>query len=77
MYFCVVCCDFSIFISTFIDLIFLPFILGEGESEVAQSRPTLVTPWTVVYQGSPSMGFSRQEYWTGLPFPSPMHASEK
>ena len=30
-----------------------------------------VTPWTVVYQAPPSMGFSRQEYWSGLPFPSP------
>ena len=29
------------------------------------------TPWTVVYQAPPSMGFSRQEYWSGLPFPSP------
>ena len=28
-------------------------------------------PWTVAYQASPSMGFSRQEYWSGLPFPSP------
>ena len=31
-----------------------------------------VTPWTVAYQAPPSMGFSRQEYWSGLPFPSPM-----
>ena len=31
------------------------------------------TPWTVAYQASPSMGFSRQEYWSGLPFPSPGH----
>ena len=30
-----------------------------------------VTRWTVAYQASPSMGFSRQEYWSGLPFPSP------
>ena len=30
-----------------------------------------VTPWTVTYQGPPSMGFSRQEYWSGFPFPSP------
>ena len=30
-----------------------------------------VTPWTVAYQASPSMGFSRQEYWSGLLFPSP------
>ena len=30
-----------------------------------------VTPWTVAYQAPPSMGFSRQEYWSGLSFPSP------
>ena len=30
-----------------------------------------VTLWTVAYQAPPSMGFSRQEYWSGLPFPSP------
>ena len=30
-----------------------------------------VTPGTVAYQAPPSMGFSMQEYWTGLPFPSP------
>ena len=30
-----------------------------------------VTPWTVANQAPPSMGFSRQEYWSGLPFPSP------
>ena len=30
-----------------------------------------VTPWTLAYQASLSMGFSRQEYWSGLPFPSP------
>ena len=29
------------------------------------------TPWTVAYQVALSMGFSRQEYWSGLPFPSP------
>ena len=29
------------------------------------------TPWTVAYQASPFMGFSRHEYWSGLPFPSP------
>ena len=36
---------------------------SESESEVAQSCPTLCDPM--------SMGFSRQEYWSGLPFPSP------
>ena len=31
------------------------------------------TPWTVAYQAPPSMGFSRQEHWSELPFPSPGH----
>ena len=35
------------------------------------------TPQTAAHQGSPSLGFSRQEYWSGLPFPSPKHESEK
>ena len=35
------------------------------------------TPWTAAYQASLSMGFSRQEHWSGLPFPSPMHESGK
>ena len=30
-----------------------------------------VTPWTVAHQAPPSMEFSKQEYWSGLPFPSP------
>ena len=30
-----------------------------------------VTPWTITYQAPLSMGFSRQEYWSGVPFPSP------
>ena len=39
---------------------------------LAQSCPTdSATPWTVAHQAPPSTGFSRQEYWTGLPFPSP------
>ena len=32
----------------------------------------LATPWTVAYQASPSTGFSRQEYWSGVPLPSPL-----
>ena len=35
------------------------------------------TPWTAARQAPPSLGFSRQEHWIGLPFPSPMHESEK
>ena len=36
-----------------------------------------VTPLTAAHQAPPSLGFSRQEHWSGLPFPSPMHESEK
>ena len=32
----------------------------------------LVTPWTAAHQAPPSMGFSRQEYWSGVPLPSPV-----
>ena len=42
-----------------------------GGSLFAKSRPTLVTTWTVAFQAPLSMGFSRQEYWSGLPFSSP------
>ena len=37
---------------------------------LSRVRP-FATPWTVAYQAPPSMGFSRQECWSGLPFPSP------
>ena len=44
----------------------------ERKKESPLSRVRLfVTPWTVAYQALPSMGFSRQKYWSGLPFPSP------
>ena len=35
----------------------------------------LATPWTAACQAPPSMGFSRQEYWSGVPLPSPRHSS--
>ena len=38
---------------------------------VSRSCPILVTPWTVAHQAPLSVGFPRQEYWNGLPFPSP------
>ena len=46
-------------------------ILFRGGGLVAKSCLTLATPWTVAYQAPLSMGFSRQEYWRGLPLPSP------
>ena len=36
----------------------------------------LVTPWTAAYQAPLSMGFSRQEHWSGVPLPSPYHVLE-
>ena len=66
-----------------------PHFTGEGNDvERAYSEVLLLlsrfsrvrlcaTPWTAAYQASLSMGFSRQEHWSGLPFPSPMHESEK
>ena len=43
----------------------------KSEGEVAQLCPTLCNPWTAAYQAPPSMGFSRQEYWSGVPLLSP------
>ena len=37
----------------------------------------LATPWTAAYQPPPSVGFSRQEYWSGVPLPSPMHLNKQ
>ena len=45
----------------------------KSESEVAQSCPTLSNPLDYSLPGPPSMGFSRQEYWSGVPLPSPTH----
>ena len=43
----------------------------DGGGLVAKSCLTLVKPWVVARQALLSMGFSRQEYWSGLPFPTP------
>ena len=51
--------------------------MGLGETGINDAVKLLshvqffVAPWTVAYQAPPSMGFSRQEYWSGLSFPSP------
>ena len=41
-----------------------------GGGLVAELCPTLATPWTAAHQAPLSMGFPRQEHWSGLPFPS-------
>ena len=42
---------------------------------LSRVRPS-ATPWTAAHQAPPSMGFSRQEYWSGVPFPSPIQDLE-
>ena len=60
------------FISTCISALTGSSSPTESESEVAQSCPALCNPMDyIAYQASLTMGFSRQEYWSGLPFPSP------
>ena len=45
--------------------------LKQGEVKSLSRVRLFATPWMVAYQAPTSMGFSRQEYWSGLPFPSP------
>ena len=51
--------------------------LESAAAKSLQSCLTLCDPRDVSPPGFPSLGFSRQEHWSGLPFPSPMHESEK
>ena len=55
----------------------LSLVAAAAAAKSLQSRPTRVTPWTAAHQAPLSLGFSRQEHWSGLPFPFPMHESEK
>ena len=55
----------------------IKLVLWDLNAKSLQSCPTLCDPLDSSPPGSPSLGFSRQEHWRGLPFPSPMHESEK
>ena len=48
----------------------------QSESEALSRVRLFATPWTAAYQAPPSMGFSRQEYWSGVPLPSPSMPGE-
>ena len=48
----------------------------KGKVKLLSHVRLLATPWTVAYQAPPSMGFSRQEYWSGLPLPSPIRYAD-
>ena len=49
----------------------LSFSFSEVKVKSLSRVRLLATPWTAAYQAPPSMGFSRQEYWSGVPLPSP------
>ena len=51
--------------------VFLLWVFPHCGGLTAKLCTTFATPWTVAHQSPLSMGFSRQEYWNGLPFPSP------
>ena len=54
----------------------LPSLCPQVHSPLVKSLSRvrlLATPWTIAYQASPSIGFSRQGYWSGLPLPSPRY----
>ena len=53
-------------------------VAAAATAKSLQSCPTLyLTSQAAAHQAPPSMGFSRKEHWSGLPFPSPVHESEK
>ena len=58
-------------------ILMLITIMNNQIRSVAQSCPTLCNPKMAAHQAPLSLGFSRQEHWSGLPFPSPMPESEK
>ena len=65
-------CDFKVYYIAIKCLLLLLLLLSHF------SRVRLcATPETAAHQAPPSLGFSKQENWSGLPFPSPMHESEK
>ena len=73
--------SFFLFISSHSTLTFFFFFFYHKALLLLLSRFSRVrlcaTPQMAAYQAPPSLGFSRQEHWSGLPFPSPMHESEK
>ena len=60
-----------------VDSLISGYHVAAAAAKSLQSCPTLCDPIDAAHQGPPSLGFSRQEHWSGLPFPSPMHESEK
>ena len=56
-----------------LDLIKLKSFCTTNSVQLLSCIRLFETPWTAAYQAPPSMGFSRQEYWSGVPLPSPKY----
>ena len=65
------------FISTHMHILYIYTAAAAAAAKLFQSCPILYNPIDGSPPGSPSLGFSRQEHWSGLPFPFPMQESEK
>ena len=63
--------------SSVFSFLYSPTLTSIHEVKSLSRVRLFATPWTVAYQAPLSLGFSRQECWSGCPFPSPMHESEK
>jgi len=87
---CAVCCVSASFKHEFLDYVLIFFFLLEKSNSKLQGGLMMLlllssfscvwlwaTPQTAAHQAPLSLGFYRQEHWSGLPFPSPMHESEK
>ena len=74
---CKHCCETCVYVRVCVKILnksSVNFVLLRHSEVKSFSRVRLfATPWTVAHQAPLSMGFSRQEYWSGLPFPSPGH----
>ena len=75
---CVTICHqkYAILFKSHTNLYMVPILIYVLLSRFSNVR-LCATPWTAAHKAPLSLGFSRQEHWSGLPFPSPMHESEK
>ena len=70
-------CPECLFMMPCVFFIFLPLPMKWSEVNSLSHVRLFVTPWTVAYQAPPSLGFSRQESWSGVPLPSPFESMDE
>ena len=70
MYIITIMINYHIFLKCLHGILYVDVYMKWSEVKSLSHAQLFVTPWTVVYHAPPSMGFSRQEHWSELPFPS-------